>query len=70
MHLVSRAPQLVRIADADLDLDFAADEWIWTESSYKYDARSVIDLGRAAGFTGAEQWIDDEARFALTRFAV
>jgi len=70
MHLVSRAPQLVRIAAADLDLHFEADEWIWTESSYKYEARGIIDLGRSAGFTGAEQWIDEESRFALTRFSV
>jgi dimethylhistidine N-methyltransferase len=70
MHLVSRAPQIVRIADADLELEFDADEWIWTESSYKYDARSVIDLGRGAGFTGAEQWTDEDTRFALTRFTV
>jgi uncharacterized SAM-dependent methyltransferase len=70
MHLVSRAPQLVRIGAADLDMQFDADEWIWTESSYKYDPRGIIDLGRAAGFTNAEQWIDEEALFALTRFSV
>ena len=70
MHLVSGASQLVRIGAADLDLEFHADEWIWTESSYKYDARGVIDLGRTAGFRDAEQWIDDDAGFALTRFMV
>jgi dimethylhistidine N-methyltransferase len=70
MHLVSRAPELVRIAAADLEIPFEGDEWIWTESSYKYDAKGIIDLGRAAGFGDAEQWIDEEARFALTRFKV
>jgi len=70
MHLVSRAPQLVRIGAADLDIQFDADEWIWTESSYKYEPRGIIDLGRSAGFTTAEQWIDEETRFALTRFSV
>jgi len=70
MHLVSSASQLVRIGAADLDLHFKADEWIWTESSYKYDARGVADLGRLAGFGDAEQWIDEEAGFALTRFMV
>jgi hypothetical protein len=28
----------------------------------------VLALGRAAGFTGDEQWIDQAAGFALTRF--
>ena len=70
MHLVSRASELVRVSAADLEIRFDADEWIWTESSYKYDAKGIVDLGRAAGFGDAEQWIDEEARFALTRFAV
>jgi dimethylhistidine N-methyltransferase len=61
MHLVSRRPQIVRIAAAGVTVAFDADEWIWTESSYKYDAAAV---------GGAEQWIDEEARFAVTRFTV
>jgi dimethylhistidine N-methyltransferase len=70
MHLVSRAPQLVRVAEADLDISFARDEAIWTESSYKFDPRAVLDLGRAAGYGETRQWIDEQARFALTRFSV
>jgi uncharacterized SAM-dependent methyltransferase len=70
MHLVSRRPQIVRIAAAGVTVAFDADEWIWTESSYKYDAAAVVTAGLAAGFGGAEQWIDEEARFAVTRFTV
>src|SRR4051794_11463915 len=68
MHLVSTRDQHVRIDAADLDIDFTAGEWIWTESSYKYTPAAVLELGHAAGFGRAEQWID--SGFALTRFSV
>jgi dimethylhistidine N-methyltransferase len=68
MHLVSTRQQLVRIAASDLEIEFQKDESIWTESSYKYEPEQVLSEGRLAGFTGGEQWIDEEARFALTLF--
>jgi dimethylhistidine N-methyltransferase len=70
MHLVSSRRQLVRIAAADLQVEFLEDEWIWTESSYKYQPESVMAQGRAGGFSDARQWIDETARFALTLFRV
>ena len=70
MHLVSTRDQLVRISAADLEIEFQKDEWIWTESSYKYEPEQVIAEGRLAGFQGVEQWIDEDARFALTLFRV
>jgi dimethylhistidine N-methyltransferase len=70
MHLVSVRAQRVRVGAADLQIDFAAGEWIWTESSHKYAAEQVIAEGQAAGFGPADQWIDERARFALTRFSV
>jgi L-histidine Nalpha-methyltransferase len=70
MHLVSRVHQHVEIAAAEFALTFEAGDSIWTESSHKYDPAQVIEEGRAAGFSGAEQWIDAEARFALTRFTI
>jgi dimethylhistidine N-methyltransferase len=70
MHLVSSRPQLVRIAAAELEIEFQKDEWIWTESSYKYAPDDVLSEGRLAGFTAGEQWIDEDARFALTLFRV
>jgi L-histidine N-alpha-methyltransferase len=66
MHLVSARDQAVRIAAADCDVRFARDEWIWTESSYKYTPDGVIDMGAEAGFATRDQWIDGEAKFALT----
>jgi dimethylhistidine N-methyltransferase len=68
MHLVSTRRQLVRISAADLEIEFEQDEWIWTESSYKYEPDQVLGEGRAAGFRDGEQWIDEDARFALTLF--
>ena len=68
MHLVSTRQQLVRIAASDVEIEFQKDESIWTESSYKYEPEQVLSEGRLAGFTGGEQWIDEDARFALTLF--
>jgi dimethylhistidine N-methyltransferase len=66
MHLVSRRRQEVSIPAADLTVSFAAGESIWTESSYKYTEEAVAELGRVSGFSTIEQWVDADARFALT----
>jgi dimethylhistidine N-methyltransferase len=76
MHLESLADQRVRIAppagagQSAWHVDFALGERIWTESSYKYEPEDVDAMGDAAGFVTAERWIDEDARFALTLFAV
>ena len=69
MHLESVERQRVSIARAGISVPFEAGERIWTESSYKYEPGQIDDLGIEAGFSVAEQWIDSEARFALTLFA-
>ena len=68
MHLVSLREQHVRIDAAGFDVTFGRDEWIWTESSHKYEPAQVLGEGLAAGFGRGEQWIDESVRFALTRF--
>jgi dimethylhistidine N-methyltransferase len=70
MHLISLAAQVVRIAACDLEIAFEPNELIWTESSYKYTAAKVLEIGRSTGFGRAEQWVDVDAGFALTRFMV
>jgi uncharacterized SAM-dependent methyltransferase len=70
MHLVSRRAQRVRIPRADCEVAFEAGETIWTESSYKYDAGEVVSIVERHGFHCHEQWIEAEARFALTLFLV
>lgn len=68
MHLVSRRPQRASIPGAGLSVSFAEGETIWTESSYKYTEKGVIELGRKAGFRCKEQWIEPAARFSTTLF--
>ena len=68
MHLVSTRDQQVHLAAADVRVAFASGESIWTESSYKYTPDSLRDLGTSRGFTVTDQWIDEDARFALTLF--
>ena len=75
MHLESRRAQSVRIGGpasgrGALVVEFAEGERIWTESSYKYEPEHLEAIGRRAGFSTAEQWIDGGARFALTLFIV
>lgn len=66
MHLVSDRPQIVRVAAADITVSFRRGEWIWTESSYKYTPEQVGDMAATAGFALRDQWVDPDARFALT----
>jgi len=68
MHLVALRPQEIVIPRADLVLRLEAGETIWTESSYKYEIEEVVRLGVAAGFRPSGQWIEPDARFALTLF--
>jgi L-histidine N-alpha-methyltransferase len=68
MHLVSCRAQQVAIPRAGCDVRFEAGEFIWTESSYKYTPEQVLAMGAAAGFRSLEQWIESDARFALTLF--
>jgi dimethylhistidine N-methyltransferase len=68
MHLVSRRPQSVRIPRSGVDVTFEAGESIWTESSYKYEPDEIVELVSEAGFRSHSQWMDPDARFALTLF--
>jgi L-histidine Nalpha-methyltransferase len=68
MHLVSRAAQTVTVPAAGVSVTFAPGERIWTESSYKYEPHQIEALGRDTGFATRRQWIEEEARFALTLF--
>jgi L-histidine Nalpha-methyltransferase len=68
MHLVSLAAQTVHVAACDLTLRLEEGETIWTESSYKYDPAAIRRLVEPSGFLQRNQWIDEEARFALTLF--
>jgi dimethylhistidine N-methyltransferase len=66
MHLVSDTDQAVTIEAAASTIAFRAGEHIWTESSYKYEPDQIERMGEEAGFALQEQWIETEARFALS----
>jgi L-histidine N-alpha-methyltransferase len=68
MHLVSLVEQVVTIPAADSTIRFQPGEWIWTESSYKYTPDQIVDMGVTAALATRDQWIDEDARFALTMF--
>jgi L-histidine N-alpha-methyltransferase len=68
MHLVATVAHEVPIPGARCLVSFAEGESIWTESSYKYEPAGVVAMGRNTGWAARQQWIDDEAAFALTLF--
>jgi dimethylhistidine N-methyltransferase len=64
MHLQSKRRQWVSIPESDVEVEFAEEETIWTESSHKYSAQEVVETGRNAGFRCEAQWIDEQWPFA------
>jgi L-histidine Nalpha-methyltransferase len=66
MHLVSRRRQEVSIPGAGCSVFFKEGETIWTESSYKYTADEIVQMGETCGFRAETQWVDEEWPFAET----
>ena len=65
MHLVSRAPQAVRLAALDLEVHFEAGETIHTENSYKFDAEQLAALARDTGYDLRKTWRDGAEKFSF-----
>ena len=68
MHLQSQRMQRVTISRADLAIELAEGETIWTESSHKYAREEPFQVAAAAGFSCQAQWIDHEWPFAENLF--
>lgn len=68
MHLRSHSAQKVRIESLDLEVEFGIGETIWTESSYKFTAEGVRELGESAGWHPECQWLDKDWGFSETLF--
>lgn len=64
MHLRSTTRQTAVVGKAGLTVIIENDETIWTESSHKYAAEEVVEMGRRAGFHCTGQWFDREWLFA------
>jgi dimethylhistidine N-methyltransferase len=63
MHLVSTASQTVAI-DGEC-IDFAPDEWIHTESSYKYSREAFASFAAQSNFDVRHVWVDDASLFSV-----
>ena len=68
MHLISKVPQTVTIADATFK--FAAGEHIVTEFSYKYSPAEMIAMAAMAGLGFEKIWTDEQKLFGLFLFTV
>ncbi|GAA2738248.1 L-histidine N(alpha)-methyltransferase [Pedococcus aerophilus] len=56
----------VRIADLDLQVDFAAGEQMRTEISAKFTRERLVDEFEDAGFAASGWWTDDADRFSVS----
>ena len=68
MHLLSKAWQRITIRKAGFRFYLREGESIWTESSHKYNAREVIQMGERTGYRCDGQWFDTEWPFAQNLF--
>jgi dimethylhistidine N-methyltransferase len=68
--LVSERSQRVRIPAAGLDIVFAPDETIHTESSYKFTREEIAQLARDCGLREKTTYTDSGGRYALGIFSV
>jgi dimethylhistidine N-methyltransferase len=66
MHLRATRATSVRVGALELDVELAAGETIWTESSHRFHTDELRAWGEEAGFTCAAQWVDDAWPFAHT----
>jgi L-histidine N-alpha-methyltransferase len=64
MHLESKRRQVVNIPAAEIVVEFAEGETIWTESSHKYSPEEIYGTARDAGFRCEVQWLDEQWPFA------
>jgi len=68
MHLRSRLAQHVPIVRIEQTISFRKDETIHTESSYKYSADDVRDLGYEANLDLRRTWFDSRRYFLVALF--
>jgi dimethylhistidine N-methyltransferase len=68
MHLVSRVRQTVRLLGRTFQ--FAADETIHTENSYKYSVEQFRALAKGAGWRPVQVWTDARRDFSVHELLV
>ena len=65
VRLISRCRQSVYIEALDQTFEFEEGEYIHTENSHKYTAKSMAALSDAAGLAIQEEWVDEHTWFAM-----
>ena len=68
MRLISRCDQGVHVERLGQRFDFAADEYIHTENSYKYTLEGFDSLCEVAGMKMQKHWLDERSWFAVGLF--
>ncbi|MFG0283833.1 MAG: L-histidine N(alpha)-methyltransferase [Phycisphaerales bacterium JB039] len=63
MRLISQRDQDVTVAGRTFR--FRAGEWIWTESSHKYDEQGIRKMAAEAGLALDHFWTDDDRLFSV-----
>jgi uncharacterized SAM-dependent methyltransferase len=66
MHLVSQRYQRARLKKISLEVKFEANEWMHTESSFKYSLDQISWLLHGAGFQLEKQWFDNKNQFSVS----
>lgn len=66
MHLVSRRHQQARLKKLSLEIEFKQNEWMHTESSFKYSLDQILWLLHGAGLQLEKQWFDDRKQFSVS----
>jgi L-histidine N-alpha-methyltransferase len=64
IYIESNRDQTVTISTLDMQVQFAANEQIHTENSYKYDLSDIGKLAADTGFTRAHTWQDRAQQFS------
>ena len=62
-HQIFPVLNAAQIAACTLEVEFAAGETIWTETSHKYTPEGITALAHNAGFRLVQQWTDAEWAF-------
>jgi len=58
MHLRARRALRASIPGAGIEVEFACDETLWTESSYKFSLPALDQVATRTGWRPAQAWID------------
>jgi L-histidine Nalpha-methyltransferase len=68
VYIVSNIAQTVLIRRLEMEIQFAENERIHTENSYKYNLAGLSQLANATGYTRSRTWLDERGQFSSNLF--